>query len=146
MKQETKLQKINNDFFLWAKNFAKIIDNEGNEGNIGINLRNLKPSMEIENYAYTHIPMYTSEEVKNENGTTDYKLANYKDLVEDKTATLVSMDFPIPIIKDLDEINTVIIKAGERVAQGIFVKFEESENCNSEEDRKGGFGSTSEQK
>ena len=31
MKQETKLQKINNDFFLWVKNFAKIIDNEGNE-------------------------------------------------------------------------------------------------------------------
>lgn len=31
MKQETKLQIINNDFFLWAKNFIKIIDNEGNE-------------------------------------------------------------------------------------------------------------------
>ena len=30
MKKETKLQKINNDFFLWAKNFIKIIDNNGN--------------------------------------------------------------------------------------------------------------------
>ncbi len=29
MKKETKLQKINNDFFLWAKNFIKIIDNNG---------------------------------------------------------------------------------------------------------------------
>ena len=30
MKKETKLEKINNDFFLWAKNFIKIIDNNGN--------------------------------------------------------------------------------------------------------------------
>ena len=30
MKKETKLEIINNDFFLWAKNFIKIIDNEGN--------------------------------------------------------------------------------------------------------------------
>ena len=29
MKKETKLEKINNDFFLWVKNFIKIIDNNG---------------------------------------------------------------------------------------------------------------------
>ena len=51
-------------------------------------------------------------------------------------------EFEIPLITDLTKENTVVIKAGERVAQFIFVKFEESENCNSEEVRTGGFGST----
>lgn len=31
VKKQTKLEIINNDFFLWAKNFIKIIDNEGTE-------------------------------------------------------------------------------------------------------------------
>lgn len=34
------------------------------------------------------------------------------------------------------------IKKGERIAQGIFMKFMEADNCNSESQRKGGFGST----
>ena len=49
----------------------------------------------------------------------------------------------MPEVKDLTEENTVVIKAGERVAQFIFVEFKESENCNSEVERTGGIGSTS---
>jgi len=39
---------------------------------------------------------------------------------------------------------TVYIKAGEAIAQGIFKKFLVSENCNSDKERVGGLGSTSE--
>lgn len=48
----------------------------------------------------------------------------------------------IPNVIDLTEENTVVIKKGERVAQGYFTKFEESENCNSKTKRVGGIGST----
>lgn len=36
----------------------------------------------------------------------------------------------------------VEIKAGDRIAQGIFVKYLIADNCNSENERTGGFGST----
>lgn len=49
----------------------------------------------------------------------------------------------MPEIADLTVENTVLIRAGERVAQFIFVEFKESENCNSDVERKGGIGSTS---
>lgn len=49
----------------------------------------------------------------------------------------------IPFIEDVTEKNTVVIKAGERVAQGMFFKFLESDNCNTETERIGGVGSTS---
>lgn len=48
----------------------------------------------------------------------------------------------MPIIKDLTIENTVIIEKGERVAQGIFVKFLPSDNCNTTVERKSGTGST----
>ena len=48
----------------------------------------------------------------------------------------------VPIIRDLSEENTVHIKKGERVVQGIFVPVLPSDNCNSNEQRMGGFGST----
>lgn len=35
-----------------------------------------------------------------------------------------------------------VIKKGDRIAQVMFIPFLESDNCNSEEERKGGFGST----
>ena len=38
--------------------------------------------------------------------------------------------------------NVVMIEKGERIAQGIFMPFLVSDNCNSEEDRIGGIGST----
>lgn len=48
----------------------------------------------------------------------------------------------VPKIVDLTEENTVVIKKGERVAQGIFVKFLESDNCNTDKERTSGTGST----
>ncbi|MFT8313295.1 MAG: dUTP diphosphatase [Clostridium sp.] len=48
----------------------------------------------------------------------------------------------IPRILDLTEENTVVIKKGERVAQGIFIKFLESDNCNTEVKRTSGTGHT----
>ena len=50
----------------------------------------------------------------------------------------------IPIINDLREANTVIIAKGEKVAQGIFMKFLPSDNCNTAATRTGGVGSTGE--
>lgn len=35
-----------------------------------------------------------------------------------------------------------VIKKGDRIAQAMFIPFLESDNCNSEEERLGGFGST----
>lgn len=52
------------------------------------------------------------------------------------------MEFSIPVIADLTEENTVTIKAGERVAQGIFLNYLPSDNCNSDVERGGGIGST----
>jgi len=51
----------------------------------------------------------------------------------------------IPVIEDLTEINTIHIPKGERVIQGVFVKFKEADNCNSDTDRTGGVGSTGKQ-
>jgi dUTP pyrophosphatase len=85
-------------------------DNENNEGNIGISIRNLKPSMRLK-------------------GIKSYFVGEHGQI-------------NVPEIEDLTEENTVIIKAGDRVAQGFFVKYLPSDNCNSDEERKGGFGST----
>lgn len=49
----------------------------------------------------------------------------------------------IPKIIDLREENTVKIKAGQRVCQGVFLNYIPAENCNSEDTRQGGIGSTS---
>lgn len=51
-------------------------------------------------------------------------------------------DIRIPIIQDLRQANTVYIPKGERIVQGIIVKYEKATNCNKDEDRKGGIGST----
>ena len=48
----------------------------------------------------------------------------------------------VPQIEDLREKNTVRIKAGERVVQGIFVPVLESDNCSSDNERLGGLGSS----
>ena len=48
----------------------------------------------------------------------------------------------VPQIRDLTEANTVHIAKGERVVQGIFLPVLPSDNCNSQEERQGGFGST----
>lgn len=48
----------------------------------------------------------------------------------------------IPVIQDLKEQNTVIIKAGERVVQGIFLPVLAADSGDSDTPRGGGFGSS----
>lgn len=48
----------------------------------------------------------------------------------------------VPQIEDLTEKNTLVFKAGERVAQLFFVNFLEADNCNTEAERNDGWGST----
>lgn len=101
---------------LTLANTVAVIDSdyyneEKTGGNIGICIRNTKPSLAIR-------------------GTLTMQVGNG--------------EIKIPNVVDLTEENTITIKAGERVAQFIFVKYQESANCNSEVERKGGIGSTSE--
>lgn len=48
----------------------------------------------------------------------------------------------VPIIKDVTVENQIVIPQGEKVAQGIFMKFLPADNCNSDVERTGGVGST----
>ena len=90
-------------------------NNPKNEGNIGIGLRNLKKEFELVN---TPKPIEASED-----------------------GEFLGI---IPIIKDLRKENTVVIKAGERVAQGIFIKYLTIDNDKPKSEfRTGGYGSTS---
>jgi dUTP pyrophosphatase len=105
---------IGTKFDLVLANTIGIIDsdyynNSSNEGNIGICLKNTKPSMKLTGY----------------------------DIVKDNGREVI-----VPQIEDLTDENTVVIKPGERVAQVFFVNFLKSDNCNTEIDRQGGFGST----
>lgn len=43
---------------------------------------------------------------------------------------------------DLTEHNTVVFELGDKIAQGIFVKYQTSDNCNKDAVRQGGYGST----
>lgn len=100
---------------LMLSNTVGVVDsdyynNEDNEGNIHIALRNLKPAME---------------------------LAGFK-RVELKNGEVVD----IPMLKDLTEENTVVIKEGERVVQGIFLPVLEADAGGSKAPRTGGFGSS----
>ena len=85
-------------------------NNEGNEGNYCIALRNLRPAFELNGYNEYDIPGVGNVQV--------------------------------PIIKDLREQNTVHIKAGDRLVQGIFIQTLPADNCNSDAVRTGGIGST----
>ena len=130
---------------LMLANTIPVIDSDyhnniTNDGNIGICLRNLKPALELENKIYARLPIYTSNQKELEDGGIEYTLLSDYDLIDDSMP--VTMDFPIPVIKDLVEENTVFIKAGDRVAQGIFVSYLPSDNCNSEVERTGGIGSS----
>lgn len=124
---------------LMLANTIPVIDSDyiqaDNGGNIGIMLRNLKPSMKLEGYIHILAPTC----VIGVDGV------GHEELLEDENGELVMSDsvvVPIPNIVDLTAENTVVIPKGERVAQGIIVNFKESVNCNSEEQRTGGFGST----
>lgn len=119
---------IKNDLML--SNTVAVIDsdyynNEKTGGNIGISIRNMKPAIGITSKQFII-------------SSTDLILLAGDD--EDNTAPMV-----MPILEDLTEKNTVVIKKGERVAQFIFMSFQESENCNTEVTRTGGIGSTTEE-
>ena len=80
--------------------------------------------MKLEGYTYIEVDTFT----RDSNMT----------LTGDKLRTLVQ----VPIVSDLTEENSVFIPRGERVVQGIFVKYSVADNCNSDNDRVGGIGST----
>lgn len=105
-------------------------DNPDNDGNIGIGLRNLKPSMKIDGYYAFEGKAYM---IKDNTFALDEE--GNKMLSEEMT-------LQVPIIKDLREANTIFIAKGERVAQGIIVKYVTAENCNSDNERVGGYGSS----
>jgi dUTP pyrophosphatase len=112
---------------LMIANVLPLIDsdyhnNPSNEGNIGICLRNLKPEMKLTGFTKSLVKAYGE----------NYNIAGY----------ILDSEVNIPIIEDLRESNTVHIKAGERVCQGFFVEYKESDNCNSEVERTSGIGST----
>lgn len=91
-------------------------DNPSNDGNIGICLRNLKPDMRLKGYE----TIYVSPTVEGE----------------------VQGFVNIPQIEDLRKENTLVIPKGERICQGIFISYNKADNCNSENDRTGGIGSS----
>ena len=107
-------------------------NNPSNDGNIKIGLRNLRPSMILEGY----YPIQANLCEINSEG-------NDIELDEDGQPILTdSAIISVPIIKDLRAENTIFIEKGERVAQGIIVKYVKAENCNSDNERVGGFGSS----
>lgn len=109
-------------------------NNPKNDGNLHICLRNLRPSMKLKGTTILNL---------NKEGYNVSNDENTSDLVKGFTVECAYDDcIRIPIIEDLTEENTVVIPRGERVVQGIFVKYSTAENCNSDNDRLGGIGST----
>lgn len=107
-------------------------NNPENDGNIGIGLRNLKPSMTLEGY----YPIQANLCAVNSEGN-DLELNEHGQPILAENSII-----SVPIIKDLRVENTIFIAKGERVAQGIIVKYVKAENCNSDNERVGGFGSS----
>lgn len=107
-------------------------NNPKNDGNLHICLRNLRPSMRLR--GATEVFLNTEDHldisVFNNGDTSDLSIPSTHDRLV------------IPIIDDLTESNTIFIPKGERVVQGIFIKYSVADNCNSDNDRKGGIGST----
>ena len=124
---------IKND--LMMANTVAVIDsdykNADNGGNIGICLRNLKPSMKLD--GYTPILANVTKVVEDE---------VVYDMVTQKPKILSESCILVPRVISLENENTVIIPKGERVCQGIFLKYQVAENCNSDNERSGGIGST----
>jgi dUTP pyrophosphatase len=79
-------------------------------------------------------------------GNIGVGLFNYRPAVEygkeqhfmTVTGDVVSM----PTVVDLTEKNTVFLPKGTKIVQGIFMKYLEADNCNSDVERDGGIGST----
>ena len=114
---------------LMLANTIPIVDsdyynNKKNEGNIGICLRNLKPK--IEYWGDIECTVLTQNKSLLLQGFEDHRFE----------------EIHIPRIVDVTDQNTVFISAGERVVQGLFIKYLPSENCNTEVERSGGIGSS----
>lgn len=122
---------------LMLANTIPVIDsdyiNATNGGNIGIELRNLRPDIAIDGYTPIMADVLA---VENDNIVLDLSTGQAK--VEQRMPILV------PRVMNLVEQNTIFIPKGERVCQGIFVKYQVANNCNSDNERTGGFGSTTE--
>lgn len=109
---------IKNDLML--ANTAGVGENDfygnvDNEGNYSISLRNLRPAMRLDGHKTFH---------------------SLAELFHEE-ANLV-----IPIIVDLSDENTIHIKAGDKIIQGIFIPTLLADNGNSDAERVGGIGST----
>lgn len=119
---------------LMLANTIPVIDsdyiNATNGGNIGIMLRNLKPNMRFEGYVLADTKLFVTHD-----GETLALDEEGKEITEQQKVL-------IPQIEDLTVQNTIYINKGERVCQGIILKYVESDNCNSNTERTGGFGST----
>lgn len=101
-------------------------NNEDNEGNIGICLKNTKQPFRILGTKNIKVPVWT--EIQDEDG--------------DPCQEYVLQSLLVPAISNMEEENTIHFKRGDKIAQGVFVEFKTADNCNSEDTRKGGFGST----
>ncbi len=99
---------------------ADYYENEANDGNIGICIKNTKAPFKLLGYEKVEV-------------LTDVN-------VDCNSKTVRTMR--VPIIEDLTEINTIHLKEGQAIAQGIFAIHLSSDNCNSTEQRIGGIGST----
>lgn len=119
---------------LMLANTIPVIDsdyiNAPNGGNIGIMLRNLKPSMKLDGYYMASVNIFCTKD--GENVLLD----------EDGKQVTREAEITIPVITSLKTENTIYISKGERVCQGIILKYVEADNCNSTTERTGGFGST----
>lgn len=94
--------------------------NESNDGNIGICIKNTRPRFDL--IGYNKVSVLSDVSVENNS----------------KTVTTLR----IPSIVDLTEQNTYTLRKGEAIAQGMFAIALDSDNCNSDNVRTGGIGST----
>jgi len=82
----------------------------------------------------------------NNEGNIHIALRNLKPAMElsgyNRVALASGDTVEIPVIKDLKEQNTVVIKAGERVVQGLFLPVLAADSGDSDTPRGGGFGSS----
>lgn len=95
-------------------------NNESNDGNIGICIRNTKKAYEVVGFEKVEV-------------ITD---------IDTFANTKTTKTMRVPVIKDLTEQHTVHLKKGDAIAQGIFTIHLPSDNCNSNDVRTGGIGST----
>ncbi|URZ16902.1 hypothetical protein [Clostridium felsineum] len=79
-------------------------------------------------------------------GNIGIGLFNYRPAIEVVGETTVldihGYRYAMPLLKNLKEENAVVLKKGDRIAQGIFVKYLEADGISSNTERTGGIGSS----